>query len=56
MLAAAATATKAVREDVIKKLEMQGCELVYTSPNRPNIYYKNKKNIKNVRIADQQKE
>ena len=39
ILVATATATKAVREDVIKKLEMQGCELVYTSPNRPNIYY-----------------
>ena len=37
ILVATATATKAVREDVIKKLDMQGCELVYTSPNRPNI-------------------
>ena len=26
-------------DDVISKLEMQGCKLVYTSPNRSNIYY-----------------
>lgn len=39
MIAATATVTKAVRDDVITKLEMQGCKLVYTSPNRPNIYY-----------------
>ena len=39
MMAATATVTKAVRDDVISKLEMQGCKLVYTSPNRPNIYY-----------------
>ena len=39
MIAATATVTKAVRDDVISKLEMQGCKLVYTSSNRPNIYY-----------------
>lgn len=39
MLAATATATKEVRGDVISKLNMEGCEYVFVSPNRPNIYY-----------------
>lgn len=39
MLAATATVTKFVRDDIIDKLEMKGCEVVFVSPNRSNIYY-----------------
>ena len=39
MLAATATATKEVRRDVISRLNMEGCEYVFVSPDRPNIYY-----------------
>lgn len=39
MLAATATVTKTMRVDIIKKLDMERCELVCASPNRPNIYY-----------------
>jgi len=39
MLAATATVTKFVRDDIIDKLEMKGCEVVSVSPNRSNIYY-----------------
>ena len=39
LLAVTATVTKTMRADIIKKLDMEGCELVCASPNRPNIYY-----------------
>lgn len=39
MLAATATATKEVRCDTIAKLNMEGCEYVFVSPDRANIYY-----------------
>ena len=38
-LACTATATKSVRLEVVSKLDMQGCEFVSTSPDRPNIFY-----------------
>ena len=38
-MACTATATKSVKQDVIDNLEMKGCEFVYTSPDRPNIFY-----------------
>ena len=38
-LAATATATPAVRREVIHLLDMRGCEFVFNSPDRPNIYY-----------------
>ena len=40
MLAATATVTKAIRQDICRKLEMMTCNLVCSSPDRPNIYYK----------------
>ena len=40
MIATTATVTKTVREDVVSKLDMVGCELIYVSPNRSNICYK----------------
>ena len=43
ILAATATATHAVRKDIIEILDMKGCEVVYTSPDRPNIYYEVKR-------------
>ena len=39
MLALTATVTKAMRIEICSKLEMTNCEYVYTSPERPNIYY-----------------
>jgi RecQ family ATP-dependent DNA helicase len=39
LLAATATVTPAVRQDVIELLDMKGCELVCVSPDRPNICY-----------------
>ena len=39
LLAATATVTRAVRDDIVDKLDMRGCEIVCVSPNRPNIYY-----------------
>lgn len=39
-LACTTTATKSVIREVIDSLEMSGCEFVYTSPDRPNIFYK----------------
>ena len=38
-MACTATATKSVKQEVIDNLEMRGCEFVYTSPDRPNIFY-----------------
>lgn len=38
-MACTATVTKSVREEVITLLDMKGCEVVSTSPDRPNIYY-----------------
>ena len=38
-LACTATATKSIRHEIIKKLEMTGCNFVCTSPDRENIYY-----------------
>ena len=39
MLATMATVTKRMRDDIIDKLDMAGCCLVYESPNKPNICY-----------------
>ena len=39
MLALTATVTDLIRRDVITTLDMEGCEIVCLSPNRPNIYY-----------------
>ena len=39
MVALTATVTPKIRADVIKRLDMQGCESVSVSPNRPNIFY-----------------
>ena len=39
LLAATATATPAVRREVIDLLDMRGCEFVFVTPDRPNIYY-----------------
>ena len=38
-MACTATVTKSVRDEVITLLDMKGCEVVSTSPDRPNIYY-----------------
>ena len=38
-LACTAIATKSIREEVIKSLDMEGYDFVYTSPDRPNICY-----------------
>ena len=38
-MACTATATKSVKQEVIDNLEMRGCEFVYTSPDRLNIFY-----------------
>ena len=34
-----ATVTRSVRLEVIQCLDMDGCHFVFTSPDRPNIYY-----------------
>ena len=39
ILAATATVTPTIRDDVIDKLDMKGCKMVCVSPDRPNIYY-----------------
>lgn len=39
LIAATATVTVAMREEVIMKLDMIGCDIVCVSPNRPNTYY-----------------
>ena len=39
LLAATATVTRSIRDDIIDKLDMGGCEVICVSPNRPNIYY-----------------
>lgn len=39
ILAATATVTDEIRKDVIEKLDMVGCDIVYTPPDRPNIFY-----------------
>ena len=36
MLAATATVTEAMREDIIAKLDMVGCSIISVSPNKPN--------------------
>ena len=38
-MACTATVTKSVRDEVVTLLDMKGCEVVSTSPDRPNIYY-----------------
>ena len=38
-LACTATATKSIRQELIASLNMEGCEFVSTSVDRPNIYY-----------------
>lgn len=39
ILAATATVTPTIRDDVIDKLDMKACKMVCVSPDRPNIYY-----------------
>ena len=39
MLATTATVTSLMREDIIRKLDMDGCCLVSESPDKPNITY-----------------
>ena len=39
MLALTATVTDLMRKDAITSLDMEGCEIVSLSPNRPNIFY-----------------
>ena len=39
MLAATATITNNMRNDVISRLDMKECKLVSASPDRPNINY-----------------
>ena len=34
-----ATATRSVREEIIKTLELKNCLQISVSPDRPNIYY-----------------
>ena len=38
-MACTATVTKSVRDEVISLLDMKGCEVISTSPDRPNIFY-----------------
>lgn len=38
ILAATATVTDEMRRDVVENLDMAGCSIVYTSPDRPNIF------------------
>ncbi len=38
-LACTATVTRSIQEEVVKSLEMSGCEYISTSPDRPNIFY-----------------
>ena len=38
ILAATATVTPTIRDDVIDKLDMKGCKMVCVSPDCPNIY------------------
>ena len=42
-LAATATATPTVRREVISLLDMKGCEFIFASLDRPNIYYEVRK-------------
>ncbi len=39
LIALTATATKSMRLDICKKLEMTDCKLICVLPDRPNIYY-----------------
>ena len=39
MLAATATVTEAMRQDIIEMLDRCGCSVISVSPNKPNIYY-----------------
>ena len=40
LLACTATVTKSIRDEIIQSLEMEGCEIISKSPDRPNIFYK----------------
>ena len=39
MLACTATVTHGIRQEIIESLEMNDCTVVFTSPDRPNIFY-----------------
>lgn len=39
VIASTATVTDVMRQEVIEKLEMEGCKIVTVSPNKPNIFY-----------------
>ena len=40
LLACTATVTKSVCDEIINSLEMEGCEIISKSPDRPNSFYK----------------
>ena len=39
VLALTATATTSVRDKIVRKLHMNGCDIIQVAPNRPNIRY-----------------
>ena len=39
LMALTATVTSKMRKDIIQVLEIRGCDLISSSPNRPNIFY-----------------
>ena len=39
MLAATATVTDVIHCDIIRQLDMEGCEIISDSPNQSNIFY-----------------
>ncbi len=41
LIALTATATKSMRLDICRKLEMTDCKLICVLPDQPNIYYVN---------------
>jgi len=49
IMALTATATPLVREDIIKNLGIQGCNLFIASFNRPNLYYEVRPKIDPIR-------
>ena len=52
-MACTATATRSVREEIIKSLEMEGCVTISVSPDRPNIFYEvRKRNDIDTDLAD----
>ena len=48
VLAATATVTELMRDEIVSQLDIIGCELVSESPNKPNIYYSVEKRSGNI--------